>query len=47
MQIQKEVQLSFIDYVKAFDKVRHKDPVKLLGKLYLLWKEIRIIQNIY
>lgn len=47
IQMQKYVHLRFTDYAKAFDKVRYKDLFEPLGKLNLLGKDARIIQNLY
>lgn len=33
IQTQKDVDLYFIDYVNAFDKIRHKDMLELLSYL--------------
>lgn len=35
-----DVHLCFIDYTKAFDKVKHKDLFELLGKLDIFQKGV-------
>lgn len=47
IQIQKGVYLCFIYYTKAFDEVRHKYLVELLGNIDTCEKAIRITPNIY
>lgn len=43
--IQMDVDLYFINYANAFDKVQHKEMFELLGNLDLFRNDIRIIQN--
>ena len=47
LEIQKDVYLCFIDYTKAFDRVRHDEIIKELTKLRIDGKDIRIIKNVY
>lgn len=49
IEIQQYVYLYFIDYTYLFDKVRHKEMLKLLRNLIIIifGKVIRIIQNLY
>ena len=47
LQIQKDVYLCFIDYTKAFDRVRHDEIIKELTKLKIDGKDLRIIKNMY
>ena len=39
--------MCFIDYEKAFDKVRHSDLIEILQNLNLDGKDIRLITNLY
>ena len=43
----KDVFLCFIDYEKAFDRVRHQPMLVLLQRIGLDNREIRIIANLY
>lgn len=45
--INKDLYLCFIDYTKAFDRVRHEEMMKLLEKLQVDGRDLRIIKNIY
>lgn len=47
LEVQKEVYLCFIDYTKAFDRVKHGDLMKQLENIEIDGKDIRIIQNLY
>ena len=47
LEIQKDVYLCFIDYTKAFDRVRHDEIIKELTKLKIDGKDLNIIKNIY
>ena len=47
IQHQQVIFLCFIDYVKAFDKVRHEDLVKLLQNIGADGKDIQIVRNLY
>ena len=47
IEMQKEVYVCFIDYTKAFDKVRHEDLMDILQDLDLDGKDIRLIRNLY
>ncbi|GFO20695.1 endonuclease-reverse transcriptase [Plakobranchus ocellatus] len=41
------VYLCFIDYTKAFDRVKHWEMIKQLKQLHVDGKDLRIIKNIY
>lgn len=43
--MQNVVNVCFIDYIKAFHKVRHEELFEMLGKLDLFRKYIRTIQK--
>ena len=45
--MQKDVFLCFIDYTKAFDKVRHDQLFEDLTKIGLDTKDIKLLQNLY
>ena len=47
LEIQKDIYLCFIDYTKAFDRVRHDEIIKELTKLKIDGKDLRIIKNMY
>ena len=42
-----DLYLCFIDYSRAFDKVKHGDLMKILQRLHLDGKDIRILSNLY
>ena len=44
---QKDVYMCFIDYEKAFDRVRHGELMKILGEVGLDAREKRVISNLY
>ena len=47
IEVQRDVYMCFLDYEKAFDKVRHTDMIEILQRLNLDGKDIRIITNLY
>ena len=47
IEVQKEVFMCFIDYEKAFDKVRHPQLIEILKNLNIDGKDIRLITNLY
>ena len=47
VEMQKDVFLCFIDYTKAFDKVRHDQLFEDLTKIGLDTKDIKLLQNLY
>ena len=47
IEVQKEVYMCFIDYEKAFDKVKHSKLIEILQNLNLDGKDIRLISNLY
>ena len=47
IEIQKYLYLCFIDYTKAFDKLRHGDIMSILDSLNIDGKDLRIVRNIY
>ena len=44
---QKDVYMCFIDYEKAFDRVRHGDLMKILDEVGIGARERRVISNLY
>ena len=47
VEVQKNVFMCFIDYEKAFDKVRHSDLIDILQNINIDGKDIRLITNLY
>ena len=47
LEVQKDLHLCFIDYTKAFDKVRHDKIIDMLEVLNIDGKDLRIIKNMY
>ena len=47
IEIQKDLYLCFIDYTKAFDKLRHEESMSILDSLNIDGKDLRIVRNIY
>ena len=46
MEIQRDLYLCFIDYTKAFDKLRHEEIMSILDSLNIDGKDLRIVRNI-
>ncbi|GFO42831.1 endonuclease-reverse transcriptase [Plakobranchus ocellatus] len=47
LEAQKDVYLCFIDYTKAFDRVRHDEIITQLKQLNIDGKDLRIIKTMY
>ena len=47
LELQKDIFICFIDFAKAFDKVKHDHLLDLLQKLNLDGKDLRVIWNLY
>ncbi|GFO02005.1 endonuclease-reverse transcriptase [Plakobranchus ocellatus] len=47
IEMQKDLHLWFIDYSKAFDKMRHVEMFRMLDKLDNDGKDLRVIRNLY
>ena len=47
IEVQKDLFICFIDYSKAFDKVRHDELFKILEGLDIDGKDLGIIRNLY
>ncbi|GFN78636.1 endonuclease-reverse transcriptase [Plakobranchus ocellatus] len=47
LEMQKDIYLCFIDYTKAFDRVKHWEMIKQLKQLHVDGKDLQIIKNIY
>lgn len=47
IEVQTDLYLCFIDYSKAFDKVRHSDLFEILQAINCDGKDLRVIRNLY
>ena len=47
IEVNKDLHLCFIDYTKAFDKVRHVNMIRMLEDLQIDGKDLRLVKNIY
>ena len=47
IEMQQEVYMCFIDFEKAFDRVKHADLIEILQNINLDGKDIRLITNLY
>ena len=47
IEMKKDLFLCFINYKKAFDKVKHKEMICMLDQIGIDDKDLRIIQNLY
>ena len=47
IEVQKNLYICFVDYEKAFDKVKHEEMLKLLRDINVDGKDLRLIQNLY
>ena len=47
LEVNKDLHVCFIDYTKAFDRVRHEEIITILQQLNIDGKDLRIIKNIY
>ena len=47
IEVQQDLFICFIDYSKAFDKVKHDELFKILENLDIDGKDLRIIRNLY
>src|SRR5215469_16848910 len=47
LEVNQDLYLCFVDYEKAFDKVKHEDLMKILVILEIDGKDLRIIKNLY
>ena len=47
IEIQRDLYLCFIDYTKAFDKLRHEEIMSIIDSLNIDGKGLRIVRNIY
>ena len=47
IEMQKDLYLCFIDFSKAFDKVRHEKLFNILEHLDIDGKDLRVIRNLY
>ena len=47
LEVNKDLYVCFIDYTKAFDRVRHEEIITILQQLNIDGKDLRIIKTIY
>ena len=47
IEMQKNLYLCFIDYAKAFDKVKHEQLINMLDFLDIDDKDLRVVRNLY
>ena len=47
LKVNKDLYLCFLDYTKAFDKVKHEEIINILENLDMDGKDLRIIKNLY
>jgi hypothetical protein len=47
IEVKINLYLCFIDYTKAFDKVKHKELIDVLNSINIDGKDIRLIRNLY
>ena len=47
IEVQHDLYLCFIDYAKAFDKVKHEDLFAFLQNLDIDGKDLRLVRNLY
>lgn len=47
IEMQKDLYVCFIDYVKAFDKVKHEPLIEMMNELDLDGKDVELIMNLY
>ena len=47
LEVKKDLYICFIDYTKAFDRVKHSEIIQILQNLDIDGKDLRMIRNIY
>ena len=47
IEVQKDLYICFIDYSKAFDKVKHDKLFEMLNQLDIDGKDLRVLRNLY
>src|SRR5204862_8244908 len=47
IEVDTDLYMCFIDYNKAFDKVKHQEIIKMLENIGIDGKDLRIIKNMY
>ncbi len=47
LEVQKDLYVCFIDYTKAFDRVRHEEIISMLESLNIDGKDLRVVRNLY
>ena len=47
IEVNKDLYVCFVDYEKAFDRVKHVDLIRMLEELNIDGKDLRLIKNLY
>ena len=47
IEVDRDLYLCFVDYEKAFDKVKHEELIRMLQRINIDGKDLRIIKNLY
>ena len=47
VEIQKDLCICFIDYAKAFDRVKHDRLLELIARVDIDGEDLRLIRNLY
>ncbi len=47
IEVKKDLYVCFLDYEKAFDRVKHVDLMRMLEGLEIDGKDLRLIHNLY
>ena len=47
LEMQKDIYLCYIDFAKAFDRVKHEDMIEMLEEINIDGKDKRMIMNLY
>ncbi len=47
IEVKKDLYVCFVDYEKAFDRVKHVDLMRMLEGLEIDGKDLRLIHNLY
>ena len=47
VEMQRDLRVCFIDYQKAFDRVKHKNLILMLNDIKIDSKDLRLIHDLY
>ena len=47
LELNKKLYICFVDFEKAFDRIKHEDLMKMLEDLKVDGKDLRLIKNLY